>query len=122
MTTLLQKLMDTIKILPGDFSSFVTFQKKKHDRVKSSNRRSVFIGVSKNGPSWQSMITVNKRKTYIGTYKTEKEAAIAFDFYSMLIHALEGKTNFSYTKGQVWEMINNFVENDQVLNVYQLGF
>ena len=122
LTTLMKKLSDTLKILPGDLSSFVTFHKKKHDRTKSSNRRSLYIGVSKNGPSWQSMITVNKRKTYIGTYKTEREAAIAFDFYSMLIHALEGKTNFSYTKGQVFEMINNFIRNDQVLLVYQLSF
>ena len=122
LSTLLKKLVDTLNMLSGDFNTIIVFQKKKHERRKASDRRSTFIGVSKNGPSWQSMITINKRKTYIGTYKTEREAAIAFDFYSMLIHTMEGKTNFSYTKGQIWEMINNFNENDQILNVYQLSF
>ena len=107
---------------PEDLNTIIIFQKKKHSRAKISDRRSTFIGVSKNGPSWQSMITVEKRKIYIGTYKTEREAAIAFDFYSILIHTMEGKTNFRYTKGQLYEMISNFNENNQILNAYHLSF
>ena len=102
LTTLLEKLVNTLNMYPEDLNTIIIFQKKKHSRAKTSERRSTFIGVSKNGPSWQSMITVEKRKIYIGTYKTEREAAIAFDFYSILIHTMEGKTNFSYTKGQLY--------------------
>mmetsp|Transcript_25968 Transcript_25968/g.29982 ORF Transcript_25968/g.29982 Transcript_25968/m.29982 type:complete len:103 (-) Transcript_25968:39-347(-) len=88
--------------------------KKKAERKANSNRRSNFIGVSKNGPNWQSMISIQKRKTYIGTYQTEKEAAIAFDFYSILIHSFEAKTNFSYTKQMIMDMIYKFKANDNV--------
>uniref|UniRef100_A0A7S3N4K7 AP2/ERF domain-containing protein n=1 Tax=Euplotes harpa TaxID=151035 RepID=A0A7S3N4K7_9SPIT len=118
----LSEFINILNSMNCDASSVVVLQKKKHDRRRASARRSRFIGVSKNGPSWQAMITVNRRKTYIGTYKTERDAAIAFDFYSMLVHRMEGKTNFSYTKEQLWQMVGNFSDNNQVLDVYQLGF
>lgn len=85
--------------------------KKKAERKASSARRSNFIGVSKNGPNWQAMISICKRKAYIGTYQTEKEAGIAFDFYSIIIHSLDAKTNYSYTKEDVLNMIYSFKMN-----------
>lgn len=104
-----------------DDSTIMVYAKKKHERRKRSNRRSTFIGVSKNGPSWQAMITVNRIKTYIGTYRSERDAAIAFDFYSTLVHNLGGKTNMNYSKGQLIQMLTNFLQNDQVLDVYTLN-
>ena len=118
LITLLENLVNTLNMYPEDLNTIIIFQKKKHSRAKASDRRSIFIGVSKNGPSWQSMITVEKRKIYIGTYKTEREAAVAFDFYSILIHTMEGKTNFSYTKGQLYEMINNY--NNKKIRFWKL--
>ena len=77
-----------------------------------SSTRSAFIGVSSNGQLWQALITVNKRKTYIGSYESERDAAIAFDFYSILLHSLRAKTNFNYSKKEIMCMIANFKENN----------
>lgn len=79
--------------------------RRKHERRVVSDRRSNYIGVSKNGPNWQSMISLNKKKAYIGTYQEEKDAALSFDFYAILIHGLNAKTNFTYNKSQILSMI-----------------
>jgi len=59
-----------------------------------SNTRSDFIGVSRNSDRWQSFITIKKRKTYIASFNTEKEAAVAFDLHLILLHGFKAKTNF----------------------------
>mmetsp|Transcript_25068 Transcript_25068/g.27808 ORF Transcript_25068/g.27808 Transcript_25068/m.27808 type:complete len:120 (-) Transcript_25068:75-434(-) len=83
--------------------------KRKSDRQQNKSvRRSSYIGVSKNGLHWQAMISIKKRKTYIGTYDDQHEASKAFDFYSMLLHGLSAKTNNSYTKEQALVMIEHF--------------
>lgn len=51
------------------------------------------------------MISLNKKKAYIGTYQEEKDAALSFDFYAILIHGLNAKTNFTYNKSQILSMI-----------------
>ena len=38
----------------------------------------------------------HRGKTYIGTYRSEAQAARAFDFYSLLLHSTTAKTNFDY--------------------------
>lgn len=73
--------------------------------------RSNFIGVSKNGKRWQSLIHINKVKNYIATYDSEEEAAISFDFHCALLKKSKAKTNFSYTKGELIEMIYKYREN-----------
>uniref|UniRef100_A0A7S3NFF3 AP2/ERF domain-containing protein n=1 Tax=Euplotes harpa TaxID=151035 RepID=A0A7S3NFF3_9SPIT len=78
-----------------------------HGRTKSavgptaSRRRSQYIGVFKNGANWQALITINKRKVYIGTYATELQAARAFDFHSLLLHGILATTNFDYCKEEI---------------------
>lgn len=90
-------------------SSEATLGTQKYNRRNSlSYRRSNYIGVSRNGPNWQALIAINKRKTYIGTYDTEAEAAKAFDFYSLLLHSLKARTNYSYTKHEILEMIEKY--------------
>mmetsp|Transcript_31313 Transcript_31313/g.35763 ORF Transcript_31313/g.35763 Transcript_31313/m.35763 type:complete len:129 (-) Transcript_31313:130-516(-) len=62
-----------------------------HGRVKPKTtpttapkgRSSNYIGVSRNGDNWQVLINNGKFKKYIGTFSNEKEAAIAYDFYSI---------------------------------------
>ena len=76
----------------------------------SSNLR--ISGVTWNGQLWQALITINKRKTYIGSYESERDAAIAFDFYCMLLHSLRAKTNFNYSKKNTLCMVENFKENN----------
>lgn len=94
--------------------TLVTAKKKAESRRgPMSSKRSTYIGVSRNGPHWQALITIKKRKTYIGSYRTEEEAAIAFDFFSLLLHSLTAKTNFNYTKEDIVGMIYNFKENDE---------
>jgi len=95
----------------------VISSKTKSSRSTDNNhRKSMYIGVSKNGPSWQALITVNKRKTYIGTYSTQIEAAIAFDKYSILLNNLTAKTNFSYTKDDLISIVADYRRNKNISN------
>lgn len=41
----------------------------------------------------------------------EKQAAVTFDFYSLLLNGINATTNFSYTGGKVKEMLDSFVNN-----------
>ena len=109
-----QELIDILNHWVFDPFLIVIHGKTKSERKANSNRRSNFIGVSKNGPNWQSMISIQKRKAYIGTYQTEREAAMAFDFHSILIHNLDAKTNFSYSKSMISSMIMNFRSNESL--------
>ena len=91
--------------LPETLRRFSYTVRIKSERKANSKRRSNFIGDSRNGQSWQSMISIQKKKAYIGAYQTEKEAAASFDFYSVMTHGVEAKTNFSYSKDMIIEMI-----------------
>jgi hypothetical protein len=74
-------------------------------------QRSSFIGVSKNGNHWQSLIVINNTKVYMGTYKTQKEAAVMFDFHSMVVHYKCAKVNFDYSANDLIQMIRLFKQN-----------
>ena len=101
----IDELYELLNYFTWDPSTILIHSKKKSERKANSKRRSNFIGVSRNGPNWQSMISIQKKKAYIGTYQTEKEAAVSFDFYSIMTHGVEAKTNFSYSKDMIIEMI-----------------
>ena len=103
----LQKELGKVK----DDSLTIIVGKRKTRRQANSDRRSSFIGVSRNGPNWQAMISIRKKKTYIGTFEEERFAAEAFDFHSVLIHGLNAKTNFSYSKGKILEMMKRYQSN-----------
>ena len=83
-------------------------QIKNSSRKNASIKRTSYFGVNKNGPNWQTLITINRRKTYVGTFMTEEESARAFDFYSMLLHLDLAKTNFNYNKSQALSLISEF--------------
>uniref|UniRef100_A0A7S3N8K2 AP2/ERF domain-containing protein n=1 Tax=Euplotes harpa TaxID=151035 RepID=A0A7S3N8K2_9SPIT len=93
--------------------TLVSIQSSQETRNRQSQlgRGSVFMGVSKNGEHWQVMINCGKDKKYIGTYLSEKEAAIAYDFYSICLHESKAKTNFSYDAGMVSRMVENYKRN-----------
>ena len=107
----LENVLNHILLSP---TLIIVHGKRKAERMSNSRRRSTFIGVSRNGPNWQSMISVDKQKFYIGTYRTEREAAIAFDFYSMMAHGPNARTNFSYSKDSIKNMISNYRLNKNV--------
>jgi hypothetical protein len=48
---------------------------------------------------------VEKKKTYIGTYKTEEEAAKVYDKFSILLNGIDAKTNFVYRKNDVEQIL-----------------
>mmetsp|Transcript_8770 Transcript_8770/g.9958 ORF Transcript_8770/g.9958 Transcript_8770/m.9958 type:complete len:169 (-) Transcript_8770:39-545(-) len=77
---------------------------------RNSVRRSRYIGVFKNGPNWQALIAIDKKKTYIGTYETELEAAMYFDLISILINGLTALTNFSYSKKDIMRLASTHYE------------
>lgn len=81
---------------------------KKNIKRRSSN----YIGVSKNGLHWQVLINHENNKKYIGTYSTEKEAAIAYDFYAIVLTQRRPKTNS--------ELVNSMIAsyNESKPNTY----
>lgn len=104
-------LIESLDIFNNPKEKIFYSHKKGKDRVNASARRSSFIGVCKNGPHWQALISIRQKKTYIGTYPSQVEAAKAYDFYCMLVHCLRAKTNFTYTRAEVDSLIANHIES-----------
>ena len=98
------KIFESLYLINSEDSVLIHGKQKLAPRG-NSNRRSTFIGVFKNGPNWQALISIDKKKTYIGTYSTELDAAKAFDYYSILLHGLTAVTNFDYSKRSIVELI-----------------
>ena len=116
-------LLQTIQTITIGDMVLVSAKKKAESKDGPlSSKRSSFIGVSRNGLHWQALITINKRKTYIGSYECEKDAAVAFDFFSILLHSFTAKTNFSYTRNNIEEMIWNYKQNRESLKPEELSF
>ena len=44
---------------------------------------------------------INKKKRYIGNYKTEEEAASSYDIVAIQNHGNKAKTNFYYTPEEI---------------------
>jgi hypothetical protein len=59
-------------------------------------RGSKYRGVSRNGKTWQVLIMINRNKNYIGNFKSEYEAAKAYDEYAMKFHKNKARLNFSH--------------------------
>ena len=88
---------------------------KMNYKSLASGRRSRFIGVSKNGDVWQSLIMIDGKKTYIGSYLTEEEAGMSYDFYSIILKHFSAKTNFEYTVRDIKKMLANYYDNNMEL-------
>ncbi|CAI2367075.1 unnamed protein product [Moneuplotes crassus] len=82
---------------------------KKEIRIggfASKYRGSIFRGVSMNGSKWQVFYTYKNKKYYIGIVPTEEEAAGLHDLFEIFHYGLKSKTNYDYTKSQVWEILS----------------
>ena len=80
-------------------------QLSKNNISKSFKRSSKYRGVSRNGNKWQVLIMINRKKTYIGNYDSEEEAARDYDQYAIKYHGDKARTNFFY---QGYCQVNNF--------------
>ena len=84
----------------------IFYIKKIKDREKEAKeekrlkkyiyRGSKYRGVSRNGKTWQVLIMINRNKNYIGNFKSEEEAAKAYDEYAMKYHKNKARLNFSH--------------------------
>lgn len=105
------------KIQNGSITEFRACKKKiKGFFSNKSGRRSKYIGVSKNNYNWQVLINVGNKKKYIGTFPTQKEAAVAYDFYSIALHGEKAKTNFNYEAKVVEDMIQSYLSSSHTDN------
>jgi hypothetical protein len=100
-----------IRKLESSTSERIVFQKrfknsKKDPKISADNYRgSRFWGVSKNKSKWQVMITLNHFKEYKGGFDNEESAARFYDKKSICTFGLKAKTNFTYSKVQVEEIL-----------------
>ena len=78
----------------------IKFLQKNNAKYKGQ-RGSKYRGVSKNGNQWQVLIMINKKKRYIGNYKTEEEAASSYDIVAIQNHGNKAKTNFYYSPNEI---------------------
>ena len=60
MQAKINKLVEYLNNCVWNPSMIIIHSKKKSGRKADSSRRSDFIGVSRNGPNWQSMISMQK--------------------------------------------------------------
>lgn len=101
----------------------VTKSKKAAPRSnKPGKTRSKYIGVTKNKDQWQTLVTIGKRKSYVGGYKDETFAAVTFDFYSLVLHGYRAVTNFSYNKSMILELLSNYEQNNNKVVPSLLSF
>ena len=92
------KIKDKISELKKEQLSKINFS-------KSFKRSSKYREVSRNGNKWQVLIMINRKKTYIGNYDSEEEAAKAYDQYAIKYHGDKARTNFFY---QGYCQVNSF--------------
>jgi hypothetical protein len=76
--------------------------------AKHPEKRSRFIGVSKNGKKWQALVVIGTNKVYLGSYPTEEEAAKIYDYYSILSQSKDAKVNSNYTIKEVLDILRSF--------------
>lgn len=90
-------------------------EKKKEEIIEKKFRGlrgSKFRGVSKNGNQWQVLIMINKKKRYIGNYKSENDAARAYDIVAIQNHGKKAKTNFFYTLYEIEKIKNMYSKHN----------
>ena len=108
----LQRILQRIK--EGKLMPFKQCTKRIRGALGfKSGRRSEYVGVSKNNQHWQVLINMGDSKKYIGTFDTQKQAAIAYDFYCIAIHSSRAKVNFLYSIDMIEKMIKSYFDNEE---------
>ena len=108
------------KLQDGVITGFSPCEKKiRGVNNNASGRRSRYVGVSKNSNNWQVLINMNNQKVYIGSYPTQEEAAVVYDFYSIVVHGKKAKTNFYYDRDTLLYMVNSFMATGKIPNQFR---
>ena len=94
--------MNKILIKPKVKNNDVVVEKKK--------RSSLYRGVSKNGNSWQVIISSKYSKGYIGVFKTQEIAARIYDFISIKNKGIKARTNFEYDIHQIQNISEAYID------------
>ena len=99
------------------YKSLVKEKKEKKIKIGKNKRSSIYRGVSKNGYGWQVLMMHNRNKSYIGTYYSEKAAAIIYDIASIKNIGINAKTNFLYNNEQISKILetNINLKNPNIL-------
>jgi hypothetical protein len=106
-----KKELEIALVRMPDSNDPILWSKPKKNLSRSS-RGSRFRGVSRNGKKWQVQLLGNLRKRYIGSIGNEQGAALIYDEYAIMTHGLRAKTNYSYTKKDIQNIIGKFGEFD----------
>ena len=113
-TTNIQALIKHLEPVLGTSIVFTRATRKSQiwNARTVSKRRSKYTGVTKNSSNYQTLIVVDGKKIYVGSYPMEEYAAVTYDFYSLLLHGPKATTNFSYTPDDVMKMLEVYEYND----------
>ena len=74
--------------------------------ARSKSRASDYIGVSRNGRKWQALIMEGPIKRYLCLVNVQEDAARSYDKHALVLHGLQAKTNFEYTKAQLFALFH----------------
>jgi hypothetical protein len=79
-----------------DNCRFVTRSVNQQNRRKPAGSRSRFIGISKSTDEkrWQAHIQKDGQRRYVGQYRTERQAALAYDAAALEIYGPDARLNF----------------------------
>ncbi|CAI2382837.1 unnamed protein product [Moneuplotes crassus] len=103
------------QILKRGISAFHRSPKKARGNLScNSNRRSRYIGVSKNNAHWQALINIKRTKKYIDIFACEQEAARTYDLYAIALKGVKAGLNFDYTAEEMIAMIDNYLKHKRV--------
>ncbi|CAI2383466.1 unnamed protein product [Moneuplotes crassus] len=103
------------QILKKGISAFYSSPKKARGNLPgNSNRRSKYIGVSKNNVHWQALINIGRAKKYIDIFACEQEAARTYDLYAIALKGVKAGLNFDYTTEEMISMIDSYLKHKRV--------
>ena len=81
-----------------------------YPKIKSNNATR-YRGVTKSGERFVAQISINKKITYLGTYDTPKEAAVAYD-HAVIKHNLS-KDRLNFPKDNKTSSTNSKEDDDE---------
>ena len=69
--------------------------KKNKSPHKNSSSKYLGVGWHKGAKKWEAQITTNRKKIYLGLYRIEELAALAYDFAALKYHREFANFNFN---------------------------